>query len=95
MISVIAMPGNVPRVMRTKERGKIVNDTANFVDQHPSAAAGQNLDVVDRVSEVCFGLFIALSFVGAVSTGIPEPTPDERCCAPRLAATWPGGWSTP
>jgi len=31
------------------------------------------LDMVDRVSEMCFGLFMALTFVGAVSTGTPGP----------------------
>lgn len=29
---------------------------------------GSGLDVVDRVSEMCFGLLMALTFVGAVST---------------------------
>jgi len=31
------------------------------------------LDVVDRVSEMCFGLFMALTFVGAVSTATAGP----------------------
>ncbi|MGY2491540.1 hypothetical protein [Cupriavidus sp. CP313] len=31
------------------------------------------LDVVDRVSEMCFGLFMALTFVGAVSSGTGGP----------------------
>ncbi|RDI97160.1 hypothetical protein DVT68_17465 [Dyella solisilvae] len=31
------------------------------------------LDIVDRVSEMCFGLFMALTFVGAVSTGLSGP----------------------
>lgn len=31
------------------------------------------LDVVDRVSEMCFGLFMALTFVGAVASGTGGP----------------------
>lgn len=31
------------------------------------------LDIVDRVSEMCFGLFMALTFIGAVSTGLSGP----------------------
>lgn len=31
------------------------------------------LDIIDRVSEMCFGLFMALTFVGAVSTGLSGP----------------------
>lgn len=34
-----------------------------------TAARGSDLDVLDRVSEMCFGLLMALTFVGAVSTG--------------------------
>ncbi|CAG2147318.1 hypothetical protein LMG19282_03130 [Cupriavidus campinensis] len=36
------------------------------------------LDVVDRVAEMCFGLFMALTFVGAVSSGAGGPDADPR-----------------
>jgi hypothetical protein len=44
--------------------------TADAVNVHPDWAEGRGavLDVVDRVSEMCFGLFMALTFVGAVSS---------------------------
>ncbi|CAG2151575.1 hypothetical protein [Cupriavidus numazuensis] len=40
------------------------------VDVQPDRGEGRGavLDVVDRVSEMCFGLFMALTFVGAVSS---------------------------
>jgi len=43
--------------------------TASTVDDllAPSEGGGRVLDVVDRVSELLFGLFMALTFVGAVS----------------------------
>ncbi|TCI07465.1 hypothetical protein EZM97_32345 [Dyella soli] len=41
-------------------------------DPLASMADASGLDLVERVSEMCFGLFMALSFVGAVSTGAPE-----------------------
>lgn len=37
-----------------------------------SVVAGTGLDVVERVSEMCFGLLMALIFFGAVSTVGPE-----------------------
>jgi hypothetical protein len=37
------------------------------MDQQDSDAREPVLDTVDRVSELCFGLFMALTFVGAVS----------------------------
>ncbi|CAG2157398.1 hypothetical protein LMG31506_06001 [Cupriavidus yeoncheonensis] len=36
------------------------------------------LDVVDRVSEMCFGLFMALTFVGAVASGAGGPDANPR-----------------
>lgn len=41
----------------------------------PEKAEGREpvLDVVDRVSEMCFGLFMALTFVGAVSSAAAGP----------------------
>lgn len=37
------------------------------IDPHAAEARPRLLDTVDRVSEMCFGLFMALTFVGAVS----------------------------
>lgn len=44
--------------------------TADPMDVLPDQDEGRGavLDVVDRVSEMCFGLFMALTFVGAVSS---------------------------
>src|SRR4051794_23285974 len=33
------------------------------------------LDTIERVSEMCFGLFMALTFVGAVSATTSDPDP--------------------
>lgn len=38
-----------------------------------SVAAALELDVAERVSEMCFGLFMALTFVGAISTTASGP----------------------
>jgi VIT1/CCC1 family predicted Fe2+/Mn2+ transporter len=40
----------------------------DMAPQNPAEAREPVLDVVDRISEMCFGLFMALTFVGAVST---------------------------
>lgn len=37
------------------------------IDPHAAATRPAPLDTIDRVSEMCFGLFMALTFVGAVS----------------------------
>ena len=42
-------------------------DAAGLMDQEDVDAREPILDTVDRVSELCFGLFMALTFVGAVS----------------------------
>ncbi|WP_341678475.1 hypothetical protein [Niveibacterium sp. SC-1] len=43
------------------------------VDPHAAENRPRLLDTVDRVCEMCFGLFMALTFVGAVSAmGAPE-----------------------
>ena len=43
------------------------------IDPHAAETRPPVLDTVDRVSEMCFGLFMALTFVGAVSAvGAPE-----------------------
>ncbi len=43
------------------------------IDPHVAKTRPPVLDTVDRVSEMCFGLFMALTFVGAVSVvGAPE-----------------------
>lgn len=43
------------------------------IDPHAAETRPRVLDTVDRVSETCFGLFMALTFVGAVSVvGAPE-----------------------
>lgn len=46
-----------------------MNHTKSPVEPEPLVVAGSGLDVVERVSEMCFGLLMALTFVGAVSTG--------------------------
>ncbi|WP_392388562.1 MULTISPECIES: hypothetical protein [Cupriavidus] len=45
--------------------------TADLVDE--AETREPVLDTVDRVSEMCFGLFMALTFVGAVSTTAAGP----------------------
>ncbi|QQC66952.1 membrane protein [Paraburkholderia ginsengisoli] len=42
-------------------------DVTGLTDQQGNDAREPVLDTVDRVSELCFGLFMALTFVGAVS----------------------------
>jgi hypothetical protein len=37
------------------------------INPHPTIVRPRLLDTIDRVSEMCFGLFMALTFVGAVS----------------------------
>lgn len=46
--------------------------TSSMPSQTP-VTEEDGLDVIDRVSEMCFGLFMALTFVGAVSTGLSGP----------------------
>src|SRR5258706_7724858 len=41
--------------------------TAESVKTGPFGASEHVLDTVERVSEMCFGLFMALTFVGAVN----------------------------
>ncbi|NML44374.1 hypothetical protein HHL11_11470 [Ramlibacter sp. G-1-2-2] len=49
--------------------------TALELQQHEAGDAREPvLDPVDRVSELCFGLFMALTFVGAVSAATSAPT---------------------
>jgi len=50
-----------------------MKDVTNAGDHDAPAIPESGLDVVDRVSEMCFGLFMALTFVGAVSTGASGP----------------------
>lgn len=45
-----------------------MNPSHHPADFQALVATSSDLDVVDRVSEMCFGLFMALTFVGAVST---------------------------
>ena len=49
-----------------------MNHAKSSVEPKPSVVAGTGLDVVERVSEMCFGLLMALTFVGAVSTVGPD-----------------------
>jgi len=42
-------------------------------ERHAAPAHAPVLDVVDRVSEMCFGLYMALTFVGAVSSATAGP----------------------
>lgn len=49
-----------------------MNHTMTPTKPEASVAAGSGLDVVERVSEMCFGLLMALTFVGAVSTSGPD-----------------------
>ena len=54
------------------------------------------LSPVDRVSELLFGLFMALTFVGAVSVAnVRTRNRSGRCLPQRWAATSPGASSTP
>lgn len=43
----------------------------------PAAERAPVLDTVDRVCELCFGLFMALTFVGIVSATTTEPEPGK------------------
>ena len=52
------------------------------------------LSPVDRVSELLFGLFMALTFVGAVSVRSPGASKSEQCSPLPWAATLPGASST-
>ncbi|HEY2624946.1 MAG TPA: hypothetical protein VGI53_15980 [Dyella sp.] len=45
----------------------------NLSELQASVAKESGLDVAERVSEMCFGLFMALTFVGAVSAGASGP----------------------
>lgn len=49
-----------------------MNHAKGLAQPKASVVAGTGLDVVERVSEMCFGLLMALTFVGAVSTVGPD-----------------------
>jgi len=49
------------------------------------------LDTVDRVSELCFGLFMSLTFVGAVSAVTAGEDAGARCWPPHWDAISHGG----
>ena len=52
------------------------------------------LHPVDRVSEMIFGLFMALTFLGVVSMATAGREQVRTMLAPRWGATWPGESST-
>jgi len=47
--------------------------SVNSSQEESAEKRGPTLDIVDRVSETCFGLFMALTFVGAVSSATAGP----------------------
>lgn len=49
-----------------------MNHAKSRLEPVPAVITGSGLDVVERVSEMCFGLLMALTFVGAVSTVGPD-----------------------
>ncbi len=65
----------------------------NENNQATESAREPVLNPVDRVSEMLFGLFMALTFVGAVSV-TESGRKCRRCSLLRWAATLRGVWST-
>lgn len=65
------------------------NDLGHF----PEPKRAPVLDPVDRVTEMLFGLFMALTFVGAISISNSQHEEFAPYFTLPWAATWPGAWS--